>query len=87
MSPALNRSSAIWHLKHSDAIKIRDGIKPISVRNKPGYIITSSPGSLLKKGGGESLVTSAGKVVDFRRVIIHVVNVGRSHFSNNCHVI
>ena len=26
MSPALNRSSAIWHLKHSDAIKIRDGI-------------------------------------------------------------
>ena len=40
-----------------------------------------------KRGGGESLVTSAGKVVDFRRVIIHVINVGRSHFSNNCHVI
>ena len=26
MSPALNGSSAIWHFKHSDAIKIRDGI-------------------------------------------------------------
>ena len=38
-------------------------------------------------GGGESLVTSAGKAVDFRCIIIHVINVGRSHFSNNCHVI
>ena len=26
MSPALNRSSAIRRFKHSDAIKIRDGI-------------------------------------------------------------
>ena len=45
--------------------------------------LASSPGSLLKNGGGgESLVTSAGKAVDFRRVIIHVINVGRSHFSD-----
>ena len=26
MSPTLNRSSAIWHFKHSGAIEIRDGI-------------------------------------------------------------
>ena len=44
-----------------------------------------------KKGGwggvGESLVTSARKAVDFWHIIIHVINVGHSHFSNNCHVI
>ena len=35
--------------------------------------LASSPGSLLKKtGGGESLVTSAGKVVDFRRLALAV---------------
>jgi len=30
------------------------------------------PGSLLKNGGGESLVTFVGKAVDFWRVTIHV---------------
>ena len=34
-----------------------------------------------------SLLTFAGKAVVFRHVIIHVISVGRSHFSNNCHVI
>ena len=34
---------------------------------------------------GEEIFT--GKAVDFRRVIIHMLNVGRSHFSNNCHAI
>ena len=37
-----------------------------------------------KTEGGESLVTSARKAVDFRHVIIHVIN---AHFSSNCHVI
>ena len=47
-----------------------------------------SPQALSSKtGGGESLVTFARKAVNFRCVIIHVINVGRSHFSNNCHVI
>ena len=40
-----------------------------------------------KRGGGESLVTSAGEAVDFWHVIIYVMNVGCSHFSTNCHVI
>ena len=40
-----------------------------------------------KRGGVESLVTSARKAVDFRHVIIHVIIVGHSYFSNNCHVI
>ena len=38
-------------------------------------------------GGGGSLVIFARRAVDFRRVIIHVLNVGHSHFSNNCHAI
>ena len=36
-----------------------------------------------KTRGGESLVTFARKAVYFQRVI-HVINVGRSYFSNNC---
>ena len=40
-------------------------------------------------GGGESLVTFVRKAVDFWLVIIHVISVGRSDFSNliNCHAI
>ena len=33
------------------------------------------------------MVTFERKGVDFQRVIILVINVGCSHFSNNCHVI
>ena len=40
-----------------------------------------------KQGGEESLVTSAEKAVDFRRVIIHVIYNRHSHFSAICHVI
>ena len=40
-----------------------------------------------KWGGGESLVTFAGKAVNLWCVIIHVIYVGCSHFSNNFHVI
>ena len=35
-----------------------------------------------KTGGGESLVTSVGKAVDLRCIIIHVIIVGLSHFSH-----
>ena len=34
--------------------------------------LASFPGSLLKTREGESLVTSAGKVVDFRRLVLAV---------------
>ena len=40
-----------------------------------------------KTGGGESLATFSRKAVDFRRIIIHVINIGRSQFSDDCHVI
>ena len=40
-----------------------------------------------KAGREESLVTSVRKAVNFQRIIINVVNVGHSHFSNDCHVI
>ena len=40
----------------------------------------------LRGCGGESRVTSAGNAVDLRRVIIHVINIGFSHFNSNCHV-
>ena len=33
------------------------------------------------------LVTFVRKAVNFRHVIIHVINIGHSHSSNNCHVI
>ena len=39
-----------------------------------------------KREGGESLVTSARKAVDGRGVIIHVIIIERSYFSNICHV-
>ena len=35
----------------------------------------------------ESLVTFMRKAVGFQCVIIHVIDAGRSHFSNNCHAI
>ena len=34
--------------------------------------------------GGESLVTFARKAVDFRRVIIHVINEGHAYFCGKC---
>ena len=39
------------------------------------------------KLGEESLVTSAGEAFNFQHVIVHVINIGHSHFNNNCHVI
>ena len=52
-----------------------------------GYKLASFLGSLLKNRGGESLVTFTRKAVNFQHVIIHVINAGRSHFNNDCHVI
>ena len=38
-----------------------------------------------KMGGEEGQITFMRKAVNFQRVIIHVINVGRSHFSNERH--
>ena len=46
------------------------------------------PGSLRGGGGGtESLGTFTRKAVNFWHIIIHAINVGCSHFSNNSLVI
>ena len=54
-------------------------------RSRQGSLVTRL--SPRKTGGGESLVTSTVKAVDFGRVIIHVIYKGHSHFSTICHVI
>ena len=43
-----------------------------------GVFVASSQALSSKMVGGESLATSAGKAVDFRCFIIHVMNVGHS---------
>ena len=40
-----------------------------------------------QKQGEKNLVTSVRKTVNFQCIIICVINVGHSHFSNDCHVI
>ena len=52
-----------------------------------GQTLTLPRSQASKTGGGQSLVTFARKAVDFRCVIIHVIKVGHSRFSSNCHLI
>ena len=68
---------------HLSSIKVMCKSTGVYVLSGAYGILASVPGSLFKRGG-ESLVTPAGKVFDFWRVIIHGINVGRFHFSNNC---
>ena len=46
--------------------------------------ITLVPAFFLKNGGG--LVKFMGKAVNFRQIIIHVINEGHSHIGNKVYV-
>ena len=60
----------------------------LSTRVDAGGTLALFSGSISSKTGvEESLVTFVRKAVDFRRIIVYVINVGHSHFSNDCHVI
>ena len=64
----------------------REGDREAGMEEEGGREVASVPGSLLKTGGGESLVTFARKAVDFQRVIIHVINEGHAYFCGKCRV-
>ena len=58
--------------------------KPTSSTYSSHCTCSLSPRLSPQNRGGESLVTFARKAVDFRRVIIHVINEGHAYFCGKC---
>lgn len=76
----LNNACALYSLTHVSSYILQD------IKTQPCISLTPLLGSLLKNWERRKLLTLK-KVVNFCHVVIHVINIGHSHFSKKCHVI